>query len=427
MNIVVAQLPPSAQMALQAASLLSSEPVPWSWLEQTLSEYATASDASQSDWPTIKQTLLDANLVTSSIDDMVSMAPDTAEQLRPAVDSPVADAVRSMLLSRAIAGNDLDALTNSERALVIRLLPTFLDGATPQHERLAINLALNTVDSLLHASRMGLANEVLMLAADIDRLVPRESSDLNAQRARMRVFRLVGSLTKHRDPYQAQRAYRQALPMARHFVDVLPDETQAIYELSGILTSLAEVTEDIDREQALSYYLEALAIDRGLMKTHPDNDSVRLGLAAMLNNIGVFFADTDPHQALGYFQEMLALYRQLVLAHPTDVELLEKLAYALSNLGTLTASMDGQQSMDYYAEALDHFRSLTESVPDDPELRFNYAVLLMNTAGLSDGPERLSRAEEATSLAVQLHQAFPDAPQVSPRCTDAEPPSPNRT
>lgn len=265
----------AARTALAAASLLPPDSVPWPWLHSVVSrlvpEAVAARDlAPQGDWPQVTRVLAARQLLTpGDYPELARMHRLLGDHVRPTPDSPVADAVRAVLLDQARQGSELGGLPGWAWLPWVRGLG-LARQSDPSPPRFVQQLLGAGADALLEAAGNGARAEVLALveACETDLAASPASVD---PRTRTVLLQVVGRLWQDVDRAQALTAYQDSLAIARRIADALPGITPQW----DLCVSLANVG-SLSGEPAL--LAEAASIAEHLHRQHPEHAGLR-GLA----------------------------------------------------------------------------------------------------------------------------------------------------
>ena len=265
----------AARAALEAASLLPPDSVPWAWLEAIVHHLVPEAVeprpfAPQGDWPQVRRILMARQLITpGDRPELARIHRLLADHVRPNAGSEVASLVQAHLLDRGRHGNSLGGLPGWEWRPLLEAL-------------------VLTVHSLEDEDRVGFLGEVVGDCTDA--LI--EAASNGARLEALNLVTLGGQLL-------------------RPSGDGLP--TWTMFALHQVLGRLWE---DVDRDKALTAYQESLDITRRLAAALPDNLQTQRDLTVSLNNIGRLWEDVDRSQALTAYQESLDIRRRLAAALP---------------------------------------------------------------------------------------------------------------
>lgn len=164
---------------------------------------------------------------------------------------------------------------------------------------------------------------------------------------------------RHSDALDGSEA---PLAVARRLADDQPDNLQAQFDLSVLLSELSNSLRTQDPPRARELSEEALAISRRLEL------KVRRYLLGALSSVADILEEEDPDRALELFDESLTVARRLVDAQPVDLLAQRDLCLALEDLALALWRQDPRRAGRLFNESLAISRALVDAGEGpDPE------------------------------------------------------------
>ena len=240
--------------------------------------------------------------------------------------------------------------------------------------------------------------------------------DLNQQvsgthnRTSFIVHTLLGDTLRNTDPAQARESYQRSLAIARHLVEIWPEDLQARQDLTVALNNVAGVLKYGDPGQALKIYEESLDIRRELAAELSGDFQARRGLGIALNNVAGVLKYSDPGQALKIYEESLDIRRELAAELSGDFQARRGLGIALNNVAGVLKYSDPGQALKIYEESLDISQELAAELSGDFQACRDLAINLIDIAGVlkcSDPGQTLKVYEESLGISRELAAQLP--------------------
>ena len=238
--------------------------------------------------------------------------------------------------------------------------------------------------------------------------------DLNQQvsgthnRTSFIVHTLLGDTLRNTDPAQARESYQRSLAIARHLVEIWPEDLQARQDLTVALNNVAGVLKYSDPGQALKIYEESLDIRRELAAELSGDFQARRGLGIALNNVAGVLKYSDPGQALKIYEESLDISQELAAELSGDFQACRDLAINLIDIAGVLKCSDPGQTLKVYEESLGISRELAAQLPGNLQALWDLGVAAARLAQLlpTKDPERIPLWREAAisfrdALAIQ--------------------------
>ena len=209
------------------------------------------------------------------------------------------------------------------------------------------------------------------------------------------VHSLLGDALQNTDPAQARESYQRSLAIARHLVEIWPEDRQARRDLTVALINVAGMLKHSDPGRALELYEESLGISRDLDGRLSGDLQTRRDLTIALDNVAGMLENSDPGQALKLYRESLGVRRERAARLPGNLQALWDLGVATARLAQLLPTKDPER-IPLWREAAISFRDALAIQPENKELaRMSYyAALYYADCDPDDRDEWLAYAAE---------------------------------
>ena len=216
---------------------------------------------------------------------------------------------------------------------------------------------------------------------------------------------LLGDVLRNTDPAQARESYQRSLAIARHLVEIWPEDLQARRDLAIALGNVAGMLENSDPGRALGLYEESLDIRRDLDRRLSGDFRARRDLTIALDNVAGMLENSDPGQALELYEESLDIRRELAEWLSGDFRARRDLMVALINVAGMLKHSDPRRALELYEESLGIGRELAGRLSGDLQARRDLTVALNNVAGMlenSDPGRALELYEDSLDIRRDL-------------------------
>ena len=221
---------------------------------------------------------------------------------------------------------------------------------------------------------------------------------------------LLGDALKNTDPAQAREIYQRSLVIARHLVEIWPEDFRARWDLAVALDNVAGMLKYSDPGRALKLYRESLGISRELAAELSGDIRARRDLAVALDNVAGMLKYSDPGRALKLYRESLGISRELAAELSGDFQARRDLSVSLINVAGMLENSDPGRALGLYEESLGISRELAAELLGDFQARRDLSVSLINVAGMlenSDPGRALGLYEESLGISRELAAQLP--------------------
>jgi len=219
---------------------------------------------------------------------------------------------------------------------------------------------------------------------------------------------LLGDVLQNTDPAQARESYQRSLAIARHLVEIWPEDLQARRDLTIALDNVAGMSKNSDPGRAVGLYEESLGIGRDLAGRLSGDLQARRDLTIALNNVAGMLKNSDPGRAVKLYEESLGIRRDLDGRLSGDLQARRDLTIALNNVAGMLETSDPGRALGLYEESLGIRRELAVRLPGNLQALWDLGVAAARLAQLlpTEDPERVSLWREAAisfrdALAIQ--------------------------
>ena len=219
---------------------------------------------------------------------------------------------------------------------------------------------------------------------------------------------LLGDALKNTDPAQAREIYQRSLVIARHLVEIWPEDFRARWDLAVALDNVAGMLKYSDPGRALKLYRESLGISRELAAELSGDFQARRDLSVSLINVAGMLENSDPGRALGLYEESLGISRELAAELLGDFQARRDLSVSLINVADMLKYSDPGRSLGLYEESLGIRRELAAQLPGNLQALWDLGDAAARLAQLlpTEHPERIPLWREAAisfrdALAIQ--------------------------
>ena len=221
---------------------------------------------------------------------------------------------------------------------------------------------------------------------------------------------LLGDVLQNTDPAQARESYQRSLAIARHLVEIWPEDLQARRDLTIALDNVAGMSKNSDPGRAVGLYEESLGIGRDLAGRLSGDLQARRDLTIALNNVAGMLKNSDPGRAVKLYEESLGISRDLDGRLSGDLQARRDLTIALDNVAGMLETSDPGRAVKLYEESLGIRRDLDGRLSGDLQARRDLTIALNNVAGMletSDPGRALGLYEESLGIRRELAVRLP--------------------
>ena len=221
---------------------------------------------------------------------------------------------------------------------------------------------------------------------------------------------LLGDALKNTDPAQAREIYQRSLVIARHLVEIWPEDFRARWDLAVALDNVAGMLKYSDPGRALKLYRESLGISRELAAELSGDIRARRDLTVALDNVAGMLKYSDPGRALKLYRESLGISRELAAELLGDFQARRDLSVSLINVADMLKYSDPGRALELYEESLGIRRELAAQLPGNLQALWDLGDAAARLAQLlpTEDPERIPLWREA---AVSLRDALAIQPE----------------
>ena len=221
---------------------------------------------------------------------------------------------------------------------------------------------------------------------------------------------LLGDALKNTDPAQAREIYQRSLVIARHLVEIWPEDFRARWDLAVALDNVAGMLKYSDPGRALKLYRESLGISRELAAELSGDFQTRRDLSVSLINVAGMLENSDPGRALKLYRESLGISRELAAELLGDFQARRDLSVSLINVADMLKYSDPGRALELYEESLGIRRELAAQLPGNLQALWDLGDAAARLAQLlpTEDPERIPLWREA---AVSLRDALAIQPE----------------
>ena len=221
---------------------------------------------------------------------------------------------------------------------------------------------------------------------------------------------LLGDALKNTDPAQAREIYQRSLVIARHLVEIWPEDFRARWDLAVALDNVAGMLKYSDPGRALKLYRESLGISRELAAELSGDFQARRDLSVSLINVAGMLENSDPGRALGLYEESLGISRELAAELLGDFQARRDLSVSLINVAGMLENSDPGRALGLYEESLGISRELAAQLPGNLQALWDLGDAAARLAQLlpTEDPERIPLWREA---AISLRDALAIQPE----------------
>jgi len=216
---------------------------------------------------------------------------------------------------------------------------------------------------------------------------------------------LLGDVLRNTDPAQARESYQRSLAIARHLVEIWPEDLQARRDLAIALINVAGMLKHSDPGRALKLYRESLGIRRELAERLSGDFQARRDLTVALDNVAGMLETSDPGRAVKLYRESLGIRRDLAERLSGDFQARRDLTVALDNVAGMLKHSDPGQALELYEESLGISRDLDGRLSGNLQARRDLTIALNNVAGMlktSDPGRAVKLYEESLDISRDL-------------------------
>ena len=363
---------PGSLQVLRLAAVMPPDTIPWSWLEELTKRtnpevFEPTPQFLKGRWTRIRRTLEGRDLITEgrhpgATGRMHRLVVDHLKTHNP----PETDLVDEFITQRAQKlGTDftqapelweIDSITDALPDILTRkleLLKQVPDFIRHVALRYVTDTRITAMLKNLTAHLSGASTQTSFLA-----------------------HMLLGDVLQNTDPAQARESYQRSLAIARHLVEIWPEDLQARRDLTVALDNVAGMLKYSDPGQALKLYGESLGISRDLDERLSGDFQARRDLTIALINVAGMLENSDPGRALELYEESLGIRRELASRLPGNLQALWDLGVSAARLAQLLSTKDPER-VPLWREAAISFRDALAIQPEHRELgRLSYQAAL---------------------------------------------------
>lgn len=308
-------LPDSLQV-LRLAAVMPPDTIPWPWLEELTKRinpevFEPTPQFLKGRWTRIRRTLEGRDLITEgrhpgTTGRMHRLIADHIKTQNP----PETDLVDEFITQRAQKlGSDF---TKAPELWEIDSITDALPDILARKPELLKHVA-NFV--CLVALRYVTDTRIAVMLQDLTQQL---SGTHN--RTSFIVHTILGDTLQNTDPIQASENHQRSLAIARHLVEIWPEDLQARRDLAVALNNVAGVLKYSDPGQALKVYRESLDISRELAAQLPGNLQALWDLGVSAARLAQLLPTEDPER-IPLWREAAISFRGALVIQPEHREL----------------------------------------------------------------------------------------------------------
>ena len=392
---------PGSLQVLRLAAAMPPDTIPWSWLEELTKRtnpevFEPTPQFLKGRWTRIRRTLEGRDLITEgrhpgATGRMHRLVVDHLKTHNP----PETDLVDEFIVHRAYElGADF---TQAPELWEIDTLADALPDILTRKPEL-----LKQVPDFIRFIALNYVTDTRITAMLYD--LAEKLSDASTRTAFL-AHSLLGDALQSTDPAQARESYRRSLAIARHLVEIWPEDLQVRWDLAVALDNVAGMLKHSDPGRALKLYMESLGIRRELAERLSGDFRARGDLAVALNNVAGMLENSDPGRALELYEDSLDIRRELAEWLSGDLQARRDLTVALDNVAGMLKHSDPGRALKLYMESLGIGRELAGRLSGDFRARGDLTVALINVAGIlenSDPGQALELYGESLDISREL-------------------------
>ena len=397
---------PGSLQVLRLAAAMPPDTIPWPWLEELTKRtnpevFESTPQFLKGRWTRIRRTLEGRDLITEgrhpgATGRMHRLVADHIKTHNP----PETDLVDEFIVHRAYElGADftqapelweIDSITDALPDILTRkpeLLKQVPDFIRHVALRYVTDTRITAMLKNLTAHLSGASTQTSFLA-----------------------HMLLGDVLQNTDPAQARESYQRSLAIARHLVEIWPEDLQARRDLAVSLDNVAGMLKHSDPGRALKLYEESLGIRRDLDGWLSGDLQVRRDLTVALDNVAGMVRASDPGRAVELYEESLGISRDLDGRLSGDLRARRDLTIALDNVAGMLKHSYPRRALELYEESLGIRRDLDGRLSGDFQARRDLTIALDNVAGMlenSDPRRALDLYEESLGISRKLAAQLP--------------------
>jgi Flp pilus assembly protein TadD len=178
-------------------------------------------------------------------------------------------------------------------------------------------------------------------------------------------YNKIGDIDLRNDPARARAWFDQALTIARKLVELAPENTGFLRDLSVSYNKIGDIDLRNDPARARAWFDQALTIRRKLVELEPENTGFLRDLSVSYNKIGDIDLRNDPARARAWFDQALTIARKLVELEPENTGFLRDLSVSYIKLGDIDLRNDPARARAWFDQALTIARKLVELEPEN--------------------------------------------------------------
>ena len=296
-----------------------------------------------------------------------------------------------------------------EEAQTLRKVLVAEDGDNTDYQYDVALSTFNLGQVEFQRKRLHEARTAFQTALEQTRHLQTNASAVHQQLARV-CNNLGQTLQELGERAEAKKAYEQARDTLTKLAEADREKASPEYrhELSLTYNNLGQLQIDTDPTEAEKAYDEALKLARGLIDDFPSTPMYRQLLAIYLNNLGVLYqARGESAKAEDYYQQALNLRRRLVDEVTWKPDFRRELAVALRNRGgLLRASGRAGEGQALCKEAVELMRALTKDRSNTPDYEQELGNSLYHLGTLQAGLQKPQEAETLLREALQVYQSL---------------------
>ena len=415
----LARLPDRAIAALEFASLLPPDTIPWHWLQELTEPLDQSTPPglpglSDDDWVSTRRLLEGRRLLTPTDD------PRRFARLHRVLHAHLRTRTRNNPTEQQMdahlrqVSRRLQGAANPNTAELAVTAATLTTLLADNHNQLA-NSALYLIDPVRR--RLGYASDLATATVlAFERLANADPADTGYQRGLSVSLNKVGDVRMDRGDHDgALEAFTRSLQIAEQLARADPDNIRYQRDLTYSVDNVGHVRMARgDPDGALPAFTRSLRIAERLVRTHPDNARCQRDLAYSLTFVGdVAKARGDPDAALQSYTRSLEIFERLARAEPANAEAQREVGFGLSRVGGARETCgDTEGALQAYTRCLQMAEERARTDPtngmyqDDLSLSLERVGRMRAARGDTEGAQ--ATYTRSLEIAESLACAHPD-------------------
>ncbi|HLG16227.1 MAG TPA: toll/interleukin-1 receptor domain-containing protein [Blastocatellia bacterium] len=412
-------LEPAARTALEFASLLPPDSVPWPWLRELVTsrhaEMSHTRPGHPDPWVAVRRRLEGMRLLTPA---------DHAEvaRIHRLVAAHVRDSAKEGSLSRDVealvtrrawrVGGSASAPPVWEMDALLAALPVLLDG-----EGLSRELAASAGDlseKVKTYRSLGAAGLLLAGAVRVfQRLADSDPANAGGQRDLSVSLNKLGDLaTAQGNLAEAQRLFGRSLDISQRLADSDPANAKWQRDLSVSLNKLGDLAKaQGNLAEAQRLFGSSLDIRQRLADSDPANATWQFDLGISYERLGdLAAAQGNITEASIYHSKRHSIIQRLTDSDPANVGWQRDLSVTLIKLGELATSQGNlAEAQRLFGNSLDISQRLADSDPANAKWERDLSVSLNKLGDLAISQGNLAEAQRMFGRSLDIRQRLADS------------------